>query len=206
MSNYTLGCITQKYIWALLNMNNFKFIIIWPFSLCTFYNAPFVYIYSKCKLFKIIYDTYQIDLKKMHTVGKIALFLCLYWLRFPPLVKIPGRQKLTSISTMRSCHIRCNTPSLPRGGASAQRVYRAAYLRQPVVFLSTRDEWNFSLWSSSKVELLHPEWGMITVLVRVVKASRMIVIFTASQDDRFHSTPAETRAREHPVTSAVKST
>lgn len=32
---------------------------------------------------------------------------------------------------------------------------------------------------------------MITVLVRVIKASRMIVIFTASQDDRFHSTPAE---------------
>lgn len=33
---------------------------------------------------------------------------------------------------------------------------------------------------------------MITVLVRVVKASRMIVIFTASHDDRFHSTPVET--------------
>ena len=33
---------------------------------------------------------------------------------------------------------------------------------------------------------------MITVLVRVVKASRMIVILTASHDDRFHSTPAET--------------
>lgn len=89
---------------------------------------------------------------------------------------------------MRSLHSPCNTAGPPPGGASAQ-----AYLRQPVVFLSTSEEWNFSLWSSSKVELLHPEWGMITVLVRVVKASRMIVIFTASQDDRFHSTPAETK-------------
>lgn len=31
---------------------------------------------------------------------------------------------------------------------------------------------------------------MITVLVRVAKASRMIVIFRASHDDRFHRTPA----------------
>lgn len=30
---------------------------------------------------------------------------------------------------------------------------------------------------------------MITVLVRVIKASRMIVILMASHDDRFHSTP-----------------
>lgn len=60
------------------------------------------------------------------------------------------------------------------------------------MFLRTRDEWNLSLWSSSNVELLHPEWGMITVLVRVVKASRMIVILTESQEERFHSTPAET--------------
>lgn len=64
------------------------------------------------------------------------------------------------------------------------------YLRHPEVFLSTREEWNLSLWSSSKVELLHPECGTITVLVRVAKASRMMVIFTASHDDRFHSTPA----------------
>lgn len=33
-------------------------------GLCTFYNAPFVFIYSKRNLFKLIYDTYQIDLKK----------------------------------------------------------------------------------------------------------------------------------------------
>lgn len=57
------------------------------------------------------------------------------------------------------------------------------------MFLSTREEWNLSLWSSSKVALLHPDCGMITVLVRVAKASRMIVIFRASQDDRFHRTP-----------------
>lgn len=58
-----------------------------------------------------------------------------------------------------------------------------------MVFLSTREECNFSLWSSSKAELLHPEWGMITVLVRVDKASLMIVILTASHEERFHSTP-----------------
>lgn len=46
-----------------------------------------------------------------------------------------------------------------------------------------------SLWSSSKVALLHPECGMTTVLVRVAKASRMIVIFRASHEDRFHRTP-----------------
>lgn len=83
----------------------------------------------------------------------------------------------------------CNSATRPPGGGSAKCVHPSAYLRQPVVFLSTMEEWNFSLWSSSKVELLHPECGMITVLVRVVKASRMIVIFTASHDDRFHSTP-----------------
>ena len=74
-------------------------------------------------------------------------------------------------------------------------MFITAHLRQPEVFLSTREEWNFSLWSSSKVELLHPEWGMITVLVRVAKASRIMVIFTASQDDKFHSTPARRSAR-----------
>lgn len=95
---------------------------------------------------------------------------------------------------MSSFHTRCNGASCPPWGASAKCVHQVVYLRQPVVFLSTREEWNFSLWSSSKVELLHPEWGMITVLVRVVKASRMIVIFTASHDDRFHSTPTATPA------------
>lgn len=38
---------------------------------------------------------------------------------------------------------------------------------------------------------------MITVLVRVVKASRTIVILTESHDDRFHSNPEETPTREH---------
>ncbi|TNN84529.1 hypothetical protein EYF80_005229 [Liparis tanakae] len=73
--------------------------------------------------------------------------------------------------------------------------------RQPVVFLSTREEWNFSLWSSSKVELLHPEWGMITVLVSVVKASLMSVILMASHDDKFHTTPVETRAKTQALSS-----
>lgn len=43
------------------------------------------------------------------------------------------------------------------------------------------------------MELLHPEWGMITVLVRVASASRMMVIFTASHEDKFHSTPVRGR-------------
>lgn len=36
---------------------------------------------------------------------------------------------------------------------------------------------------------------MITVLVRGAKASRMMVIFTASHDDKFHSTPARRGAK-----------
>lgn len=91
----------------------------------------------------------------------------------------------------------CNSGSCPHRGASAKCAHQVVHLRQPVVFLSTREEWNFSLWSSSKVELLHPEWGMITVLVSVVKASLMIVILMASHDDRFHTTPVETPARKH---------
>ena len=95
-----------------------------------------------------------------------------------------------AIYSMSTLHTRCNSASHPPRGANTKSVHQVVHLRQPVVFLNTREEWNFSLWSSSKVELLHPEWGMITVLVRVVKASRMIVILTASHDDRFHSTPA----------------
>lgn len=102
-----------------------------------------------------------------------------------------------TIYRVDSFHIRCNSISCPPWGASTKHVHQVVYLRQPVLFLSTREEWNFSLWSSSKVELLHPEWGMITVLVRVVKASRMIVILTVSHEDRFHSTPAETPTSKH---------
>lgn len=95
-----------------------------------------------------------------------------------------------AIYSMSALHTRCNSAIHPPRGANTKSVHQVVHLKQPVVFLNTREEWNFSLWSSSKVELLHPEWGMITVLVRVVKASRMIVILTASHDDRFHSTPA----------------
>lgn len=179
----------------------------WQVDVLFIMHLLFSFILNANLLFKLIYDTYQIYLKKTTHCWKINNTVFVFIL---VMVSSTGKDSRKakinmSISTMRSSHIRCNATSLPRGGASAQRVHWAAYLRQPVVFLSTRDEWNFSLWSSSKVELLHPEWGMITVLVRVVKASRMIVIFTASQDDRFHSTPAETRACKHPVTSAVKS-
>lgn len=63
------------------------------------------------------------------------------------------------------------------------------YLRQPVVLRSTTEECSLSLCSSWKSVLLQPEWGMITVLVTLLKASRMIVIFNASHEDRFHNTP-----------------
>lgn len=46
-----------------------------------------------------------------------------------------------------------------------------------------------TLCSSRCDTLLQPEWGMTTVLVSVVRASRMMVIFTASHEDKFHRTP-----------------
>ena len=58
-----------------------------------------------------------------------------------------------------------------------------------MVLRSSRDDWNLTLWSSRCEMLLQPEWGMTTVLVSVLRASRMMVIFTASHDDRFHRTP-----------------
>lgn len=67
----------------------------------------------------------------------------------------------------------------------------APHLRQPVVLRSSSDDWNLVLCSSRCETLLQPEWGMTMVLVSVVRASRMMVIFTASHDDRFHSTPVK---------------
>lgn len=58
-----------------------------------------------------------------------------------------------------------------------------------MVLRSSSDDWNLTLWSSRCGMLLQPEWGMITVLVSVLRASRMMVIFTASQEERFHRTP-----------------
>lgn len=63
------------------------------------------------------------------------------------------------------------------------------HLRQPVVLRSSREDWNLTLWSSRCETLLQPEWGMTTVLVSVLRASRMMVIFTASHEERFHRTP-----------------
>lgn len=62
--------------------------------------------------------------------------------------------------------------------------------RQPVVLRSSSEDWNLTLWSWRCETLLQPEWGMTTVLVSVDSASRMMVILTASHEDRFHSTPA----------------
>lgn len=67
------------------------------------------------------------------------------------------------------------------------------YLRQPVVLRSSMDDWNLTLWSSRWETLLQPECGMTTVLVSVVSASRMMVIFTASHEDRFQRTPEMSR-------------
>lgn len=63
------------------------------------------------------------------------------------------------------------------------------YLRQPVVLRSSKEDWNLTLWSSRCETLLQPECGITTVLVSVVSASRMMVIFTASHEDRFQRTP-----------------
>lgn len=65
------------------------------------------------------------------------------------------------------------------------------HLIQPVVFRSSREDWNLILCCSRCDRLLQPEWGMTTVLVSVVRASRMMVIFTASQEERFHRTPVQ---------------
>lgn len=56
-----------------------------------------------------------------------------------------------------------------------------------MVLRSSSEDWNLALWWSP---LLQPEWGTTTVLVSVDRASRMMVILTASHDDRFHRTPA----------------
>lgn len=77
------------------------------------------------------------------------------------------------------------------------------HLRQPVVLRSSSEDWNLTLCSSWCEALLQPEWGMTTVLISVVRASRMMVIFTASHDERFHRTPAgegEQRQRVFKIT------
>lgn len=70
-----------------------------------------------------------------------------------------------------------------------------AHLRQPVVLRSSTDDWNLTLCSSRCETLLQPECGMTTVLVSVLRASRMMVIFTASHDERFHRTPGEEKSK-----------
>lgn len=129
----------------------------------------------------------------LKTYTSTPLYICLWWLsQYYPFFK----GHVSRIYTLWA-HTWCNSSCCPPWGTSAKCVHQVSHLRQPVAFLSTREEWNFSLWSSSKVDVLHPEWGMITVLVRVVKASRMIVIFTVSHDDRFHSTPVKRAAHKH---------
>jgi len=65
-----------------------------------------------------------------------------------------------------------------------------SHLRQPVVLRNNMEDWNLTLCSSRCETVLQPECGMTTVLVSVDRASRMMVIFTASHDERFHRTPA----------------
>lgn len=75
--------------------------------------------------------------------------------------------------------------------------FSVAHLRQPVALRSTWDVWRWSLrsswWLGDESQL---EWGMMTLLVRTARASWMIGIFSASQDDRFQRTPAENN-RQH---------
>lgn len=64
--------------------------------------------------------------------------------------------------------------------------------KQPVALRRTWEECrcNFrSSWACGEVS--HPEWGMITALVSTARASWMMGIFRASQEDRFHRTPEE---------------
>lgn len=64
--------------------------------------------------------------------------------------------------------------------------------RQPVALRRTWDECRCNFWSSWACgEVSHPEWGMITALVSTARASWMMGIFRASQEDRFHRTPEE---------------
>lgn len=71
-----------------------------------------------------------------------------------------------------------------------------ANLRQPVVLRNSMEDWNLTLCSSRWEAVLQPECGMTTVLVSVVRASRMMVIFTASHEERFHRTPVQSESRE----------
>lgn len=73
----------------------------------------------------------------------------------------------------------------------AKQMFGSTHLRHPVALRSTCDEWSCILWSSCSGEFSHPEWGMITALVNTARASWMIGIFSASQEDRFQRTPTK---------------
>lgn len=65
-----MGCVTQKNIWALLNMNNFKLITIWQVYVLFIKHLLFPFILNANLLFKLIYDTYQIYLKNYTLLNK----------------------------------------------------------------------------------------------------------------------------------------
>lgn len=92
----------------------------------------------------------------------------------------------SEVSTEAPKDFKCSIKAEHRGCA-------CFYLRQPVVLRSNMDDWNLTLGSSRWETLLQPECGMTTVLVSVVSASRMMVIFTASHEDRFQRTPEMSR-------------
>lgn len=75
-------------------------------------------------------------------------------------------------------------------------------LRQPVALRSTWEECSCSLWSSWWGDVSQAERGMITVLVSTARASWIMGIFSASHDDRFHSTPAGGERDHDPLSSS----
>lgn len=91
------------------------------------------------------------------------------------------------------------TASMLGGGGTAR-----SHLRQPVALRSTCEVWRCSLrsswWLGEESQL---EWGMMTLLVSTASASWMMGIFRASQDERFHSTPASTQAQDLDLTAGI---
>ncbi len=71
------------------------------------------------------------------------------------------------------------------------KTHTQAHLRQPVALRRTWDVCIWSLRSSWCGDTSQVEWGIITVLVKTARASWIIGIFRASQEDRFHNTPAQ---------------
>ncbi|TNN45950.1 hypothetical protein EYF80_043831 [Liparis tanakae] len=98
----------------------------------------------------------------------------------------------TGADRVNDSHLRCDAScrSASRRLSPLSLEETSVYQEQPVVLRSNMEDWNLTLCSSRGARLLQPECGMTTVLASVDRASRTMVIFTASHDERFHRTPA----------------